>query len=134
MLSRLNVRLLADMTIADTRSCKNSATYSVGRWNADENSLLNRIIASEGLKRLSNGNQRIGIKALLKVSSHKPFLPVTIADVAFKLAPRLNASGRLSSAEKSLRLLTNDNYFECKLLAEELEAENRQRQELCSLL
>ena len=93
----------------------------------------NRIIASEGLKRLSNGNQRIGIKALLKVSSHKPFLAVTSADVAFKLAPRLNASGRLSSAEKSLRLLTNDNYFECKLLAEELEAENRQRHELCSL-
>ena len=59
----------------------------------------NRIIASEGLKRLSNDNQRVGIKALLKVASHKPFAPVTSSDIAFKLAPRLNASGRLSSAE-----------------------------------
>lgn len=92
----------------------------------------NRIIASEGLKRLSNGSQRVGIKALLKVSAHKPFMPVTSSDIAFKLAPRLNASGRLSSAEKSLRLLTSNNYYECKTLAEELEAENKQRQELCA--
>ncbi len=91
----------------------------------------NRIIAHEGLKMLSRSSLRTGIKALLKVSGHKPGTSVSSSDIAFKLAPRLNASGRLSNAEKSLKLLISNNERECILLAEDLEAENKKRQELC---
>ncbi len=91
----------------------------------------NRIIAQEGLKRMSGTSVREGIKALLKVSGHKYNGTVTSSDIAFKLAPRLNASGRLSNAEKSFKLLTSPQPYECEKLANELESENKKRQELC---
>lgn len=92
----------------------------------------NRIIAIEGLKILSSTSVRTGIKSLLKVSGHRVGQQVSSGDVAFKLAPRLNASGRLSNAEKSLKLIIGDNPYEADLLAQELETENRTRQTLCS--
>ena len=91
----------------------------------------NRIIAIEGLKRLSGPNVRVGIKSLLNISGHKYNAPVTSGDIAFKIAPRLNASGRLSNAEKSLKLLISNNRYECDKLSTELENENKRRQELC---
>ena len=91
----------------------------------------NRIIAIEGLKRLSNNNPRVGIKALLNVCGHRSQGAVTSSDIAFKIAPRLNASGRLSNAEKSLKLLISNDSKECEKLAFELDAENKRRQELC---
>ncbi len=91
----------------------------------------NRIIAIEGLKRLSGRDVRVGIKSLLKVSGHKHNTPVSSGDIAFKIAPRLNASGRLSNAEKSLNLLISNNPYECDRLSQELENENKRRQELC---
>ena len=92
----------------------------------------NRIIAIEGLKLLSSSSVRTGIKSLLKVSGHRVGQTVSSGDVAFKLAPRLNASGRLSNAEKSLKLIIGTNAYEADLLAQELETENRTRQSLCS--
>ncbi len=91
----------------------------------------NRIIASVGLKRITS-DPREGVKALLRVSGHKNGLPVTSGDIAFKIAPRLNASGRLSDAEKSFKLLTSGDACEIRRIAEDLEAENRKRQELCA--
>ena len=91
----------------------------------------NRIIAHEGLKRLSSQHVRVGIKSLLAVSGHRYNTPVTSGDIAFKIAPRLNASGRLSSAEKSLKLLISSNKSECDTLSAELENENKMRQDLC---
>ena len=91
----------------------------------------NRIIAIEGLKRLSGNNVRMGIKSLLNVSGHRYNSPVTSGDIAFKIAPRLNASGRLSNAEKSLKLLISCDRYECDKLSQELENENKKRQELC---
>ena len=91
----------------------------------------NRIIATEGLKRLSGQNVRTGIRSLLNVSGHRYNTPVTSGDIAFKIAPRLNASGRLSNAEKSLKLLISNNRYECDKLSVDLENENRKRQELC---
>lgn len=92
----------------------------------------NRIIASYGLKRLRSHDKRAGFKALLHTAGHKDGAPVTASDVAFRLAPRLNASGRLSDAYKSFRILTEDDPAEVNRLAAELEEENRTRQELCN--
>lgn len=92
----------------------------------------NRIIASYGLKRLRSHDKRAGFKSLLHASGHKDGTPVTASDVAFRLAPRLNASGRLSDAYKSFRVLTEDDTAEVDRLTAELEEENRIRQELCN--
>lgn len=90
----------------------------------------NRIIASIGLKKISSGS-REGINALLRVAGHKIGEHVNSGDIAFKIAPRLNASGRLSDAEKSFKLLTSKDTYEIRRIADDLEKENRLRQELC---
>lgn len=92
----------------------------------------NRIIARLGLEKLSSLNPRPGIKALFNVAGMRAYgQKLTSYDVAFKIAPRLNASGRLSNAEKSFKLLVETDPTLLSLIANELEAENRQRQELC---
>lgn len=91
----------------------------------------NRIIASYGLKMLGATSVRYGFRALLKAAGCEIGEPVDSYCVSFKLAPRLNASGRLSSAEKSLKLLTSDDRTLVNLIAAELDAENRTRQALC---
>lgn len=91
----------------------------------------NRVIAAYGLKKLCNSAKRPGIQALLDVSGHKGSA-VTATDIAFKLAPRLNASGRLSSAFKSFRLLTETSADALYELARDLDEENKRRQQLCN--
>jgi single-stranded-DNA-specific exonuclease len=57
----------------------------------------------------------------------RPILP---EDIGYRLGPRLNAAGRLSTAEKSLRLLLTHDEREATLLATELDQQNRDRQEV----
>lgn len=84
----------------------------------------NRIIAYYGLKSIST-SPRKGVKMLLGVDK------VTAQDVMFKLAPRMNAAGRLNSAMKVVGLFLETDYFLLKTLAEELNRDNNRRQELC---
>jgi len=51
-------------------------------------------------------------------------------DIGYRLGPRLNAAGRLSTAEKSLRLLLTQEESEAAVLAAELDQQNRERQEV----
>ena len=87
----------------------------------------NRIIASFGLNQLSRA-AKPGIVALKKVSG--VHCPVTAGDVGFKLAPRINAAGRLDDAKRGLELLLTDDAETAAALAEELDAANRERQQL----
>lgn len=92
----------------------------------------NRVIARLGLNALSSPRRRPGLQALYKAARIKTYeRPVNSGDVAFKIAPRLNASGRLSHAAKSFELLVGEDPTQLMLIAEELEAENKKRQELC---
>jgi len=88
----------------------------------------NRIIAKEGLLRLPN-TKREGLRALIDNAGikNKKF---NSTYVSFIIAPRLNASGRMASAELSLRLLMSQSYAEAQSLAKELEQFNRQRQKV----
>jgi single-stranded-DNA-specific exonuclease len=87
----------------------------------------NRILASAGLRQL-NVTQRPGIVALKKVAqTHEP---VGVYEVGFQLGPRLNASGRLETAEESLRLLLAENLETALPLAERLDSRNRERQKI----
>jgi single-stranded-DNA-specific exonuclease len=71
---------------------------------------------------------RPGLKKLIEVSGVKR--PILAEDIAFRLGPRLNAAGRLSTAEKALRLLLTQNEREAAELAEFLDKQNRERQEV----
>ncbi|MEI9960850.1 MAG: DHH family phosphoesterase [Limisphaerales bacterium] len=85
----------------------------------------NRILVSAGLERL-NITQRPGLVALKKVAQSPEKLGVY--DVGFQLAPRLNAAGRLETAEESLHLLLAKTLEEATPLAQNLDLQNRERQ------
>ena len=87
----------------------------------------NRILVSAGLERL-NQTQRPGIVALKKVAQSPEKLGAY--DVGFQLAPRLNAAGRLESAEESLRLLLARDMAEATPIAQNLDSRNRERQKI----
>lgn len=87
----------------------------------------NRILVAAGLQRL-NASQRPGLVALKKVAQSPPVLGTY--DLGFQLAPRLNAAGRLETAENALRLLLARNLAEAMPLAQSLDARNRERQKI----
>jgi single-stranded-DNA-specific exonuclease len=89
----------------------------------------NRILVKSGLDVLTK-TQRPGIKALLKVSGIKNDQAITADDIAFKLAPRLNAMGRLGSATRAVHLLTTDDEAEGSSIATQMDALNAQRQKI----
>ena len=84
----------------------------------------NRIIAWHGLKMCASSPRR-GLKLL--AGGEK----ITSQDVMFKLAPRINAAGRLGSAMKAVGLFLDEDYFMLKSLVEELERDNARRQAIC---
>jgi single-stranded-DNA-specific exonuclease len=88
----------------------------------------NRVIAREGLIRLAH-TKRPGLQALIENAGikNKKFNSTI---VSFILAPRLNASGRMSSAEISLNLLMSETEEEAKQLAKVVDAHNRERQKI----
>jgi single-stranded-DNA-specific exonuclease len=88
----------------------------------------NRILVKYGLKELTQGS-RIGIKALKEVCGLSDAV-ITSHLVAFRLAPRINAPGRLSRARRSVALLTTDDHQEAQEIALTLEQENTQRQQI----
>ena len=87
----------------------------------------NRILVSAGLQRL-NTTRRPGLVALKEVAQCPPNLGPY--EVGFQLAPRLNAAGRLETAEESLRLLLARDPAEAQPLAQSLDARNRERQKI----
>jgi single-stranded-DNA-specific exonuclease len=88
----------------------------------------NRIITKEGLVRLAQ-TKRLGLRAIIENAGieNKKF---NSTYVSFIIAPRLNAAGRMSNAELSLKLLMSQDIQETKKLASELEELNRQRQKI----
>ena len=87
----------------------------------------NRVLVSSGLERL-NQTQRPGLVALKAVA--RSAVPLGTYEVGYQLAPRLNAAGRLETAEEALRLLRAAKPEEARPLAEALEARNRERQKI----
>lgn len=87
----------------------------------------NRILVSIGMERL-NRTERPGLVALKRVA--RSANPLGVYEVGFQLAPRLNAAGRLETAEESLQLLLVGDLGEALLRAERLDERNRERQRL----
>ena len=85
----------------------------------------NRVIVREGLRLMADSG-RPGLRALMKVSD--VHTPVNAGHVGFRLAPRLNAGGRLEDASQGVRLLTAQEDAEAEQIALHLEHSNQQRQ------
>ena len=85
----------------------------------------NRILVKSGIKILRK-QLRPGIRALIEASKLKSEL--TPSDVTFKLAPRVNAAGRMCNASVALQLLECDNIVEAYRFSSELENYNNTRQ------
>ncbi len=89
----------------------------------------NRILARHGLRILQE-TQRPGLRSLMEVAGVKPSQGITPTDISFRLGPRINASGRLADAALSVELLLSDDAGFCGETARQLDAFNRERQEI----
>jgi single-stranded-DNA-specific exonuclease len=89
----------------------------------------NRILARHGLRILQE-THRPGLRALMEVSGVRPAQGITPTDISFRLGPRINASGRLADAALSVDLLLSDDHDFCTATAQQLDAFNRERQEI----
>ncbi len=86
----------------------------------------NRALAIAGLRRLAH-TQRPGLRALMASARVDP-AAIDEGAVGFRLAPRINAAGRLCRPQAALELLLTENEDAARLLAAELEELNRDRQ------
>jgi single-stranded-DNA-specific exonuclease len=87
----------------------------------------NRIFVKSGLAVLMEA-RRPGINALREVSGIRAGQVITTDDIAFRLAPRLNALGRLGPASSAVRLLTTGSASEAESIAKRMDYLNAQRQ------
>lgn len=86
----------------------------------------NRIIASQGLKKI-NKTKIIGLKKLIEVSGING--EIKSYHIGFILAPRINASGRMDTAKKAIKLMLTKDEEEAEKLASELDSLNNTRKE-----
>jgi single-stranded-DNA-specific exonuclease len=85
----------------------------------------NRILVQHGMMQLAS-SRRPGLRKLMEVAAVRA--PVMAEHIGFRLGPRLNAAGRLATAEKALRLLLTTDETEAVQLAALLDEQNRDRQ------
>ncbi len=86
----------------------------------------NRLLVSNGLKRIQTGGCRVGIKALLKIAK-KNYKNVTSTDLGFSVGPRLNAAGRLDDMSLGIECLLCEDPMSAFRIAENLDALNYER-------
>ncbi|WP_127140275.1 single-stranded-DNA-specific exonuclease RecJ [Flagellimonas marinaquae] len=86
----------------------------------------NRVLAHYGLQ-VINKNPRIGIKALIDQTKKRE---LTITDVVFIIAPRINAAGRMKHGQHAVNLLAETDWPTAKQFASEIELFNTERRSL----
>ena len=90
----------------------------------------NRYIVTKGLDLISKGKHE-GIKKLLESAGYDITNGITSEQIAFGIAPRINASGRLDTVESALKVLISDNMSEVQMAITTLNDLNTIRQKLC---
>lgn len=88
----------------------------------------NRVLVSQGLRHLRNP-RRQGVFSLIQASGLKPER-ITAEDIGYILGPRLNAAGRIETAQDALSLLTTRGVENAGFLAQKLNQQNQERQKL----
>jgi len=89
----------------------------------------NRLLVRAGLRRLSSA-ERPGIRALKRAAGMEAGAEVGAGQVAFRLAPRINAAGRLDDARRAVELLLTEDGGRAESLARQLDAANAERQSI----
>lgn len=90
----------------------------------------NRYFVAKGLELISGG-RHYGLKRLLEEAGYNLEQGITSEQIAFGVAPRINASGRLDTVEDALKVLVSDNKQEIEMSIISLNNFNKVRQELC---
>ena len=85
----------------------------------------NRVLVHHGLNILKN-LEKPGLKTLLELAGLKGH--ISVGQLVFSIAPRINAAGRLGDANRAVELLVTDDQDKARLLAKELDNENKRRQ------
>lgn len=86
----------------------------------------NRVLAYYGLK-VINSNPRVGFQAIIAQTKKQK---LTITDVVFVIAPRINAAGRMKHGQHAVNLLTETNVEQAEKFAGEIEKYNLDRKNL----
>jgi single-stranded-DNA-specific exonuclease len=89
----------------------------------------NRILVSQGLKRMRAGQLQPGLAALFKAAGRDP-KKATAMDLGFILGPRLNAAGRLADMRLGVECLLTEDPSRALNIAQQLDALNRERREI----
>ena len=87
----------------------------------------NRVFSFYGLQQI-NKTPRVGLKALMEIANKTK--EVTITDVVFGVAPRINAAGRIEHAKKAVEILVETDYDKAMLFADKIEKNNTTRKGL----
>ncbi len=90
---------------------------------------VNRILVHQGLLRIRSGHAHIGVKALIDQAG-KQIDSLCTTDIAFALAPRLNAAGRLDDMSLGIQCLLSDDELKAKDMAVQLDELNNERKEI----
>ncbi len=90
----------------------------------------NRYFVTKGLDLISRGKHH-GLKRLLESAGYDITKGVTSENVAFGIAPRINASGRLDTVDAALKVLISENPQEVEMAVTTLNELNKVRQTLC---
>jgi single-stranded-DNA-specific exonuclease len=90
----------------------------------------NRYLVKQGLKKLRSSN-KMGIKALCKQAGIEQ-QSIDEETIGFTIGPRINAVGRLDSADPAVHLLLSEDISEAEMLAEEIDSYNKERQRIVS--
>ena len=88
----------------------------------------NRILAYHGLKQL-NTNPSVGMKAIIDVCGLAD-REITVADIVFKIGPRINASGRIQNGKEAVDLLTEKDFSAALEKARQINQYNETRKDL----
>ncbi|VAW61554.1 Single-stranded-DNA-specific exonuclease RecJ [hydrothermal vent metagenome] len=92
----------------------------------DEN---NRILVSQGLKRMLAGKACVGIEQILSISGRN-IKRIVASDLGFAIGPRLNAAGRLDDMSLGIECLITDDVNQAAAIAEQLDQLNKNRREI----
>lgn len=91
----------------------------------------NRYFVTKGLELIASG-KHYGLKRMLDIAGVGVDNGLTSEQVAFTIAPRINASGRIDTVDSAIKVMTSENKQEIEMSIITLENYNKLRQELCS--
>ena len=89
----------------------------------------NRVLAKYGLKHLRH-NPSIGLQSLIRLANFDTRFPFDAEDITFRIAPRINACGRLNKPEVAAQLLLSQNSIEATNLATQMDEFNEERKKI----